>query len=112
LAGANSGDDLQLALAHTGTVRGLGGLRMADLRVPTPESWVVIATFYLCSGDVCWPEAVALDCSRMAALLSSALWIGWVRRILTLRRGVMEVTSIDVGEGDSSLIVTPEGKTR
>jgi competence protein ComEC len=47
----------------------------------------------------------------MAALMSSALWIGWGPAHAHFRQGVLEVTSIDVGEGDSSLIVTPEGKT-
>jgi competence protein ComEC len=98
--------------AITGTVRGLGGLRLADLRVPTPETWVVIAT--------CLSLAAAMLLARrrwrgtalgMAALLSSALWIGWGPAHPHLRRGVLEVTSIDVGGGDSSRIVTPEGKT-
>ena len=98
--------------AITGTVRGLGGLRMADLRVPTPESWVVIATFLsLAAAMLLARRQWRWTTLGMAALLSSALWIGWGPAHPHLRRGVLEVTSIDVGEGDSSLIVTPEGKT-
>ena len=98
--------------AITGTVRGLGGLRLADLRVPTPEPWVALVA--------CLSLAVAMLLARkrwrwtglgMVALVGSALWIGWGPAYPHIRRGVLEVTSIDVGEGDSNLIVTPEGKT-
>jgi len=102
-----------LALAAiTGTVRGLGGLHLADLRVPTPETWVVVAA--------CLSLAAAMLLARsrwrwtalgMAAIIGSALWIAWGPAHPHVRKGVLEVTSIDVGEGDSSLIVTPEGKT-
>jgi len=98
--------------AITGTVRGLGGLHLADLRVPTPEPRVVIA------ACLCLATAMLLARQRwrwtslgMGALVASALWIGWGPAHPHVRRGVLEVTSIDVGEGDSSLIVTPEGKT-
>jgi competence protein ComEC len=98
--------------AITGTVRGLGGLRGADLRVPTPEPWVVLAA--------CLSLAAAMLLARkrwrwtglgIVAVVGSSLWIGWGPAHPYIRRGVLEVTSIDVGEGDSSLIVTPEGKT-
>jgi competence protein ComEC len=102
-----------LALAGiTGTVRGLGGLRLADLRVATPGGWVVLAA--------CLSLAAAMLLARrrwrwtalgMAAVVVSALWIGWGPTHPDRRKGVLEVTSIDVGEGDSSLIVTPDGKT-
>lgn len=96
----------------TGTVRGLGGMRLADLRVATPGPWVVVGTC------MCLAAAMLLARRRwrwtavgLAALLGSAVWIGWGPPHPEIRRGVLEVTSIDVGEGDSNLIVTPEGKT-
>jgi competence protein ComEC len=101
-----------LALAAiTGTVHGLGGLRAADLRVPTPEPWVQLAT--------CFALAAAMLLARkrwpwtslgVAVLVASALWIGWGPEYSHIQRGVLEVTAVDVGEGDSNLIVTPEGK--
>ena len=102
-----------IALAGiTGTVRGLGGMRLADLRVPTPAIWVVLAA----SSSL----ALAMLLARrrwywtglgIVALVASSLWIGWGPVRPLMRRGVLEVTSIDVGEGDSNLIVTPDGKT-
>jgi len=103
----------RLALAAiTGTVHGLGGLRAADLRVATPEPWVIAAA--------CLSLAAAMLLARkrwwwttlgIAALVISGTWIGWGPAHPHIRQGVLEVTSIDVGEGDSSLIVTPEGTT-
>jgi competence protein ComEC len=41
----------------------------------------------------------------------SALWIGFFRPKPQWRPGILEVTAIDVGQGDALLLVTPEGKT-
>ena len=54
---------------------------------------------------------MALDPVGLAALLSSALCIAWSPGHPDTHPGLLEITSIDVGEGDSSLIVTPDGKT-
>ena len=47
----------------------------------------------------------------IAALLVAALSIVFVPVKLQWRPGILEVTAIDVGQGDSLLIVTPQGKT-
>jgi competence protein ComEC len=46
-----------------------------------------------------------------AALAVSAFWISAVPPHPQLRPGVLEVTAIDVGQGDSILIVSPQGRT-
>lgn len=98
--------------AITGTVRGLGGLPLADLRVATPETWVLIATSAsLAAGMLLARRRWRWNAMGLAAGVCSSLWIGWGPAHPHVRRGVLEVTSIDVGEGDSSLIVTPEGRT-
>ncbi len=98
--------------AITGTVRRLGGLSLADLRVPTPEPWVVAATgLALAAAMLLARRRWRWTALGMAALVTSSLWIGWGPTHPRVRAGVLEVTSMDVGEGDSSLIVTPEGKT-
>src|SRR5208337_5384578 len=45
------------------------------------------------------------------ALLNSTLWICFVPPRPHFRAGVLEVTAIDVGQGDSILLVSPSGKT-
>ncbi len=47
----------------------------------------------------------------IAGLLAAALAIVFVPAPIQWRPGVLEVTAIDVGQGDSLLIVPPQGKT-
>ncbi len=103
----------RLALAGiTGTVHGLGGLRAADLRVATPEPWVILATsLSLAAAMLLARKRWWWTTCGMIALTASGLWIGWGPAHPHVRSGVLEVTSMDVGEGDSSLIVTPDGHT-
>jgi competence protein ComEC len=94
-----------------GTVRWLGDLRLADIRVATPSLAVI-----LCSGLailVCvllMRRRVALSLLGIAALATTAFWIWTIPPRPQIRPGVLEMTAIDVGQGDSILIVTPEGR--
>jgi len=45
----------------------------------------------------------------VAALAASALWIWIVPPRPQVRPGVLEMTAIDVGQGDSILLVLPDG---
>ena len=54
---------------------------------------------------------LALAWLGVAGLLASAIWIIVAPPTKQWRPGVLEVTAIDVGQGDSLLIITPEGKT-
>src|SRR3989442_14054694 len=47
----------------------------------------------------------------LAALAASAFWICAVPPRPQFRPGVLEVTAIDVGQGDSILLVSPQGRT-
>lgn len=96
----------------TGTVRGLGGVKLADVRVPIPSIWVIA----LCGFSL----LVAMWAARRRGLvvvgglatvaIASAVVATFPSRA-QVRMGVLEMTSIDVGEGDSELVVTPQGKT-
>src|SRR5579871_5617630 len=96
----------------TGTVRGLGGLRLADLRVAMPS--------LLLSTIAAAALIIALSTARKRALLTTAglmmllvgsLGLTLVRSQPLTHPDTLEVTSIDVGEGDSTLLITPTGKT-
>jgi competence protein ComEC len=93
----------------TGTVQGLGGLRFADHRVAMPTSGTMLA------ASVALGLAMALAWRRRVLLLggltAAGLWLGAVAPTPQVRRGVVELTAIDVGQGDSQLLVSPEGKT-
>jgi competence protein ComEC len=98
--------------ALAGSVRWLGALRIADIRVATPDSSIILM------GAVASLLAMLLARRRplfMAAGLTSfaacAFWIGLVSPHPRFQPGVLEVTSIDVGEGDSILLVSPQGRS-
>jgi competence protein ComEC len=95
-----------------GSVHWFGALRVADLRIPAPSFLAMFAS--------CAALAVAMLFARRrwylavgggAALVISALWIGMASPRPEFRSGALEITSIDVGEGDSILLVSPSGKT-
>ena len=96
----------------TGTIHLVGRLRPADLRVATPGLVVALAVaLALGLGLLTARRRRWLAASGLSALLASALWITLVPPRPKLRPGAMEVTAIDVGQGDSTLLVSPQGKT-
>jgi competence protein ComEC len=96
----------------TGAVRGLGGLQIADHRVAMPEP----ATVILAAGALALAMALAwrrrvLLLGGLAVLTATGLWVSAGLPDPHVRRGVIELTAMDVGQGDSLLVVSPEGKT-
>ena len=96
----------------TGTVRGLGGLRIADQRVSMPETGTVV--FAACAVAVAmllaWRHR-ALMAGGLALLAAAGVWVSVGVPRPHLQEGVLELTALDVGQGDSLLVVSPEGKT-
>ena len=82
-----------------------------DIRIASPGTWGIAAGIALIAFAI-W----AARNSRfplllpLAALACSAAFVVYPRA-LAYRPGVLEVTAIDVGQGDSLLLVSPEGKT-
>jgi competence protein ComEC len=88
-----------------------GNLGASSLRTPNPPTWSLfcfatawIAALWLVRLSRRW-KVIALTAIFVGSLL--VLWPAPITR----HRGVMEVTAIDVGQGDSLLIVTPDGHT-
>jgi competence protein ComEC len=102
-----------IALAGiTGTVRGLGGLRPADLRVVMPSSFMIaLAAAALILAIWTARRRMILTVAGLGALLLTSVVLAFWQPKPAFHPGVMEVTSIDVGEGDATLLVTPEGHT-
>jgi competence protein ComEC len=97
--------------AMTGSVRWMGRLRIADARIATPGFWLTLASV----AALVLAMALARRRWRFAAagltvLAGSALWICAVPPRLQMRPGALEVTTIDVGQGDSILVVSPHGR--
>jgi competence protein ComEC len=98
--------------AITGTVHGLGSLRLADLRVPAPSLLMILATFSALVLAMIFARRRALVAFiGLLALLAASLALAFLAPKPQTRAGILEVTSIDVGEGDSILLVTPQGRT-
>ncbi len=96
----------------TGTVALLGHLRAADVRIP-PPGWTVgiLAAVALVIAMLTSRRRAWVTAAGLAALAASALAVATVTIKPQIHRGALEVTSLDVGQGDSELVVSPEGKT-
>ncbi len=101
------------ALLHSihGIVQHFSSMGAGDIRISSPGGFAIVAGILLIGAAV-WTARnsrypVALP---IAALGLSAACV-FYPRALVYSPGVLEVTAIDVGQGDSLLLVTPEGKT-
>ena len=96
----------------TSTVGSLGGMRIADHRVAMPEPLtIMIAVCALALAMVLAWKRRALVLVGLAVLAVAGLWVSAAAPAPHIGRGIMELTAIDVGQGDSLLVVTPEGRT-
>jgi competence protein ComEC len=95
-----------------GTVRWLGDLRIADTRLPTPGLTLILGTaIALALAMILARRRPLLAGVGLVALAASAFWICVLPPHPLTRAGVLEVTAIDVGQGDSILLVLPQGRT-
>lgn len=96
--------------AMRGTVALLGGTRFSDFRLAMPPLWVESFAF---AAIIC---AVLLTrkSGKLAAISITAVFLSAVALLLpprsALRRGAAEITAIDVGQGDSIFVASPDGK--
>src|SRR5437762_5017832 len=84
----------------TGTVHWLGGSRLADLRVATPRSLVIVLTLaMLALSMMLVRRSRVLVLASLVGLAFAASWVALVPPQPQTRPGILEVTSIDVGQG-------------
>ncbi len=95
-----------------GTVKLLGTMRISDVRVPTPD-WrlALAASLALVVALLLAKRNKALCAVGLLGLVVTAFWMTAAPAAPTFARGQFELTAIDVGQGDSFLLVSPEGKT-
>jgi competence protein ComEC len=95
----------------TGLIGRVSAVHAADLRVPAPVSWIAllaVAAWAFC----CWAvrRSRGWAWAAVAVLPLTALMVLWPEpRIVS--PGMMEVTAIDVGQGDSIFVAAPNGAT-
>ena len=96
-----------------GVAMKIAGTSIADLRVAMPSLAMIVASITALALAML---SARLRRTRLAVFASVVLlfgvagWIAFVPSRPHLRTGVMEMTTIDVGQGDSILLVTPEGR--
>lgn len=96
----------------TGTIRVIGHFRVADVRLPVPAlATCVFAGFAVAVALLLARRRLWVAWVGVAGLLAAAIVITFVPAKMQWRPGILEITAIDVGQGDSLLIVTPQGKT-
>jgi competence protein ComEC len=101
----------------TGTVHWLGGAArvgavIADHRVAMPSATLILLAFgVLALAMFAARSRRALALASITFLAITAVWIAFAPSRAHIRPGVMEITAIDVGQGDSILLVTPESRS-
>lgn len=95
-----------------GTVRGLSGLRISDYRVPMPSAaMIAFASAALVFAMWAARRRPVTANAGLGMVFAASLLLALHRPQPHIRPGLLEMTSIDVGEGDSTLLVTPLGQT-
>ena len=96
----------------TGTVKWLGGLRLADIRVPTPHvAAIIFCVIAIAACAVLIRKQRKLAIAGATVLAASSMWIWLLPPRPRLRPNALEMTAIDVGQGDSIFMALPDGKT-
>jgi competence protein ComEC len=94
------------------SVGAMSRVRVADVRVPAPVWWVMLVAV-IAWAVCCWAvrrRRSGWAWGVVALLPVIAAMVLWPEPAV-VSPGVMEVTAIDVGQGDSLLVVSPEGRT-
>jgi competence protein ComEC len=94
----------------TGVIGRVSQVQAADMRIPGPIWWVALLTV-AGWGFCCWAvrRSRAGSWVAVAVLPLVAAMVLWPEPAVT-SPGTLEVTAIDVGQGDSLLVVGPDGK--
>jgi len=94
-----------------GTVKWLGGLRLADVRVANPDlAAIVFAALAIFVCAILIRRRVWLSAGGLGVLAASAIWIWAISPPQQIRPWILEMTAIDVGQGDAIFLVLPDGR--
>jgi competence protein ComEC len=95
----------------TGVIGRVSSVHAADLRVPPPVWWIA-ALAVVAWAFCCWAvrQSRSWAWSVVAVLPLVALLVLWPERTVATP-GMLEITAVDVGQGDSIFVVAADGAT-
>jgi competence protein ComEC len=92
-------------------VRVFGTTRFGDFRIPAPQPAAIAAALLLTTAAVVLIRTRRLGLAAACAALLLGGGFAVFPRPLMHRVGSLEISTIDVGQGDSLLVITPRGRT-
>lgn len=95
----------------SGLVRAFGGMRPGDVRLPAPQGLAIAAVLALIGAALLLIRMQRFAVPAAATVLALAGAVTVLPRSVAHRAGALEISTIDVGQGDSLLVITPHGKT-
>ena len=95
----------------TALVHLFGGMRAGDWRIPAPPGPTIACVIVLTGAALLVIRVRRFGILVAAALLGLAAVAVMAPRPVEHRPGTLEISMIDVGQGDSLLVITPNGKT-
>lgn len=95
----------------SGLVRVFGATRFGDSRVPEPQGPAVVAALLLAGAALLFIRARRMAVLSAGAVLLLGTGIALFPRPLSHQANALEISTIDVGQGDSLLVITPQGRS-
>ena len=104
---------LLAALLHVarGIVHGFAGIQAGDIRVATPPAAAILCAMLVIAAAVWALRQRTILVSVVIAALLVAMSAVVLPHTIRARTRVLELTALDVGQGDALLLITPDGKT-
>jgi competence protein ComEC len=101
------------ALLHVavGIVHFFAGIQAGDKRVATPSTLTVLVTLITLAAAVWALRRQRLVATFATILLAACMLTVVLPHTVHARPAALELTALDVGQGDALLVVTPSGKT-
>ena len=85
--------------------------QMGDVRVASPVAWTTALALLMLAASVWAMRRNRLAAGICAGAASAAIIFLLLPHPVLARPGVLEISALDVGQGDALLVVTPDGKT-
>ncbi len=85
--------------------------QMGDLRIASPPAWTTALALLLLGTSVWAMRRDKLTAGMCAVAASAAMILLLSSHPVLARPHVLEISALDVGQGDALLVVTPAGKT-